>query len=1207
MNTRDEERLELAEDVLRRFARPEQLTPLQARAFVKCLQQTWQVEQISWDERDSDALLTNGWRILHAAMMVEEIEDDLSDEAQQLFQRAGELFEWLARSGDTKQDQALLMLLSAGSYQLSGLPAMATSLLRSAEFEHAGEKLFAAFLQGDFDRVLAIATDFWMLHGAEPSSLAALTSDEGEDLLSWRYTVETVRALGLFAYTLRRGLWERNDVSISKIKALAQHGNRVLPSSLSSLMTIFALVADRYSGNSMYRPLLAIAGENAANRRRASLYVRRQYRRNRGTLWAPQRRGLERLQQSSSFALCTPTGSGKTLVANIALLKELLLENSDTFVEPLALYIVPSRALANEVETKLAGEIGQDIIVTGLYGGNDWGMTDYWLDSDKPAVLIVTVEKAEALFRNLGSLLLSRLKLLILDEAHQVVLDTPDQSPKRFARHTDRSLRLESFVTRLLAQKPELSRIALTAVAGGAAEPVAKWIESSRDAEALGGNFRSTRQVIGMLETSRNSNPRLRLDLVNGIDIEVRGRDGDSPYINLQFGPMPDLPNQTYSSMDRVNQLTVLWTALNLVHSDQRVLISIAQSPEQTMRWFCEALQHETWEEVSAFTPPRAATARKIYTEALSVCSDYCGEDSFEYRLLLSGIATSHGQMPQKLRRIMNRLIERGICPVTVATATLTEGVNLPFDIIFVPNLKRPFYDPVEKQRQLQPMSAAEFLNLSGRAGRPGASRHGEGMTFVAVPVANAATAAGLQATQTRQRRDLLREYNTLKRELSDPAELSDTATPLSQLINVLFQKAKAHLGIADEDTFLEWLERVSPLDVSKLAGNESDDDRAMVADTLDELDSILLAATEEASTLDEKLAAAAIERALARLWSMSFSALAIDQEAWMEAAFIKRGVTLVTEIYPDPDLRRRLYSYGLPPNVGLKFEAVGEKIIEILKTQTEYGSASIEQRMELFAEIGTLMMDNSGFGFSVRATQADEAILENWMDVLSWWFAIDGAIGPEPEKLRTWQRFVSDNLEFRLGVAIGASVSKAWNDGTDDPLQVPTLDSWKGVTGLPWIAFWARELIRWGTHEPFVAFAMSQGIATTRDEAFAEKANFETWLEGLDGFDKANVEARIDPQKFMEWKKSERDVVKEKRQTFEHSVEPNGDLKQNKYQVVPLSHKDRVEWIDPAGFTLAQTVGDMATLPSVNIQSDYVLNLKAKDGPQVKALFRVN
>jgi len=135
----------------------------------------------------------------------------------------------------------------------------------------------------------------------------------------------------------------------------------------------------------------------------------------------------------------------------------------------------------------------------------------------------------------------------------------------------------------------------------------------------------------------------------------------------------------------------------------------------------------------------------------------------------------------------------------------------------------------------------------------------------------------------------------------------------------------------------------------------------------------------------------------------------------------------------------------------------------------------------------------------------------------------------------------------------------------------------------------------------------MSQGIVTTRDEAFAEKANFETWLESLDGFDKANVEARIDPQKFIEWKKSERDVVKEKRQTFEHSVEPNGELKQNKYQVVPLFHKDRVEWIDPAGFTLAQTVGDMATLPSVNIQSDYVLNLKAKYGPQVKALFRVN
>lgn len=37
------------------------------------------------------------------------------------------------------------------------------------------------------------------------------------------------------------------------------------------------------------------------------------------------------------------------------------------------------------------------------------------------------------------------------------------------------------------------------------------------------------------------------------------------------------------------------------------------------------------------------------YQETRAACVDYCGEQSFEVRLLDHGIATSHGQMPQVL------------------------------------------------------------------------------------------------------------------------------------------------------------------------------------------------------------------------------------------------------------------------------------------------------------------------------------------------------------------------------------------------------------------------------------------------------------------------------------------------------------------------------------------------------------------------------
>src|SRR3546814_3419501 len=74
------------------------------------------------------------------------------------------------------------------------------------------------------------------------------------------------------------------------------------------------------------------------------------------------------------------------------------------------MYLVPSRALAGEVEAKLRSELGSDMTITALYGGADWGITDAWLTGDQPTVLIATVEKADALMRYLGPILAARLR-----------------------------------------------------------------------------------------------------------------------------------------------------------------------------------------------------------------------------------------------------------------------------------------------------------------------------------------------------------------------------------------------------------------------------------------------------------------------------------------------------------------------------------------------------------------------------------------------------------------------------------------------------------------------------------------------------------------------------------------------------------------------------------------------------------------------------
>ena len=49
---------------------------------------------------------------------------------------------------------------------------------------------------------------------------------------------------------------------------------------------------------------------------------------HRSVIWPSQSLGLSRLMEDESFALCTPTGSGKTTVAEVALLQSLFQETS---------------------------------------------------------------------------------------------------------------------------------------------------------------------------------------------------------------------------------------------------------------------------------------------------------------------------------------------------------------------------------------------------------------------------------------------------------------------------------------------------------------------------------------------------------------------------------------------------------------------------------------------------------------------------------------------------------------------------------------------------------------------------------------------------------------------------------------------------------------------------------------------------------------
>ncbi|WP_405374864.1 MULTISPECIES: DEAD/DEAH box helicase [unclassified Microbacterium] len=88
-------------------------------------------------------------------------------------------------------------------------------------------------------------------------------------------------------------------------------------------------------------------------------------------------------------------------------------------------------------------------------------------------------------------------------------------------------------------------------------------------------------------------------------------------------------------------------------------------------------------------------------------------------RLVRSGIGVHHAGMLPRYRRLVETLAQRGLLRVICGTDTLGVGINVPIRTVLITALSK--YDGV-KMRQI---SAREFHQISGRAGRAGFDTHG--------------------------------------------------------------------------------------------------------------------------------------------------------------------------------------------------------------------------------------------------------------------------------------------------------------------------------------------------------------------------------------------------------------------------------------------------------------------------------------------------
>ena len=1117
-----------------------------------------------WRSTEAEDRLEDAVRLVEVALVQRTADEANWSEAML---RAAEILEWL--SHPTLNPEGLPMrLLAAAAYQLAGYPARAAGLLSLATELSSQSGPLRSLLSGDFPTLLRSLTRHWGLSPRRPVDATDFNWSDGEhSSAQLRKLVEdeTASALGILSAVMRWGSHDRIDAALDKLTAVAKfmlNGRDRYSWLLAKLVAETGRTFVRTSLRECLAWLpaqLDKSGELAVER-----YFRQAHQTCRTQAWPSQRRGIERLQEGNSFVLCTPTGSGKTTVAEVAILQRLFSPANAAAIPitPLVMYLVPKRALAAEVEAKLLRTIAplsnDRVVITGLYGGIDWGPTDAWLTSDDRTVLICTYEKAEALIRFLGPLFLGRLSLVVLDEAHMVQFDGKDQDLRS---SESRALRLESLIARLLVHTATGQNrvIALSAVAAGMESTLARWITGDESATPVRTLYRSTRQLIGRLQCRANRAFDIRYDLLDRASLRfAETGEGGTPFVPQPFPPFPPAPSFEPTPSFQVGpekQLRpyLFWAAMHLVAPAQAgrlhaVLVSIPQRIGGYAEDILTLLEGD-WADAKMpefFQPPTDPGKRDKWQKCLLACEDYFGKGSREYRLLQKGIVVHHGKMPGLMARLLIQLVDEGVVNLILATSTLSEGVNLPFEAVLLPTLRR----------SNSWITAHELANLAGRAGRPGYGTEGRCLVLLRPEPRD------WSAQQVADKYEELIQ----KLEVAPEAATSEKGgrSALAALLLLLRIHWQTVSRSTSDDAFLNWLEVTATLS-PPISTTSSPPDGLM--ETLDSLDNILLAAIVEIESLTgTTLTPTELEGQLAAIWQRCYAHYASDQEATLGEWFRRRGQALTARIYPDADQRRQLYRSGLPPRLGNRLMELYPSVRQHLLTGIDYATRDSEGRFQFIRALVNLLAAHPKFALDLKTPGKVP-----WESILRWWLDPKGPVTPpSAKKVSDWYDYVATNFGYRFAWGVGCMLALAADEAHKGVLQPTTLDSWD-ATGLPWIALWLKELIVWGTLDPVTAYLLGRGRATTRSESSNLADQY------FESHQTLAPNEQLHPTTIRTWADAlPRPSVSDSRPNFESRLNVRlertfPEKTARRWRVLPAEFGDRMRWVDPAGFVLAE------------------------------------
>ena len=396
---------------------------------------------------------------------------------------------------------------------------------------------------------------------------------------------------------------------------------------------------------------------------------------------------IEAVDQRVNVLVSAPTGSGKTLVANYAIGRELEREQR-TF------YTTPLKALSNQKYHELSELFGSSRV--GLLTG------DTSINRTAPIVVMTTEVLRNMLLTESDQL--TTLGLVILDEVHYL------QDPFRGGVWEE-----------VLILTPSAVRfVALSATIGNASF-LGDWFTQVRGPTVIVVESERPIQLHNHVAVVKRGQPAAEIhDLLDGnrlsedarkIDNVMKSSQRFRPGVKWQ-GPKSSAPPPPY----RAPRRSELMQALEL--EDLLPVIVFIFS-----RAACDDAVHQLRRDGLLFTKPE--DRREIERIAEERLVDFSAEDlvALEYAdfidALRRGITMHHAGMVPAFREIVETCFERNLLAVVFASETLALGVNMPARSVALERFTK--YSDAGRQF----LTSAEYAQMTGRAGRRGLDDEG--------------------------------------------------------------------------------------------------------------------------------------------------------------------------------------------------------------------------------------------------------------------------------------------------------------------------------------------------------------------------------------------------------------------------------------------------------------------------------------------------